>query len=142
MTDSNTPEGFTLDEWRAIPPAQRLHLYLSGEMADDPPEGFNGESPFTVAPYAGMVIDPKTLSLDLQRVILEANAVLAGSPWSSAWKASDPDCPRHYRAPGDGGLTIGEVDDFCSGAATWYRLADGLDVNLHYGQGGFEIEVI
>lgn len=138
-----TPEGFTPEEWNNIPPAQRLRLYLNGEMADDPPDGFVGEDPKETPPYSGMVIDPAALPPDLQRMLLDANPVLAGAPWSPEWKATDLDCPRHFRAPGDGGLTVGEVDHFCNRAARWFCLAEHLEISLTFTPDhGFEIQVV
>lgn len=138
-----TPEGFTPEEWKNIPPAQRLRLYLNGEMADDPPEGFCGEDPRETTPYSGMIVDARALPPDLQRMLLDANPALAGSPWSPGWSATDPDCPRHFRAPGDGGLTIGQIDDFCRGAARWFELPPGLEVVLTWSATeGFMVELI
>lgn len=134
--------GMSPEQWRAIPPAQRLRLYLTGELGGDPPENFSGEDPRQTPPYSGMLVDPATLPPELQRVLLDAEPGLAGSPWSGEWKATDPDCPRHYRAPGDGGLTIGQIDDFCHRAAQWYEVT-GLEVALLYDrQDGFRIELV
>lgn len=141
--DSDTPDGFTPGEWASVSPADRLRLYLNGEMAMDPPENFRGEDPRRTPPYSGMLIDPATLPPALQRMLVEADPRLAGAPWSDQWEAGDPDCPRHYRAPDDGGLTIGEVDEFCSGAAQWYEIGNGLEVALLYdGEIGFRIELV
>lgn len=131
------------EEWDAIPADQRLKLILNGEMAEDPPEDFTGEDPRQTPPYSGMQVDPLSLPTHLQRVLAQANPALAGSPWSHEWQASNPNCPRHFRAGDDGGLTIGEVDDFCNAAAKWFNLPPELEIVITWSPNhGFEIQVV